>query len=81
MKPEALKSIKSFIVELGLYALVVVGYFLAVLHYLGGWLYELFKHERKLYAAVALGLIIGQGVMLEVVTRALLAFVKPRTED
>jgi len=81
MKPEARKSLKSFVVELGLYALAVAVYFGLVLHYLGGWLYELFKHERHLYAAVALGLIVGQGILLEVVTRVLLAFINPRTED
>jgi hypothetical protein len=81
MNRELRSSIKSFLIELGLYALLVVVYFFLVLRFLGSWLQHLFQHERRLYAAVALLLIVGQGLFLEVLTRALLAFIKPRTEE
>ncbi len=73
-------SLKSFFVELAVYAAFVAIYFLAVLHLLGNWLNHLFERERHVYAAVALGLIIGQGFLLELCTRRLLAWIKPRSE-
>jgi hypothetical protein len=71
-------SPRSFLVEFGVYGALVTGYFFLVLHLLGGWLLRLFQSNRPLYAAAALGLIIGQGVVLELLTRLLLAWVKPR---
>ncbi len=71
-----LKSLfKSFSVEFLIYSTLVVGYFFLVLHFLGNWLNQLFAHERKTYAAVALLLIVGQGVLLEGLTRYLVHFV------
>lgn len=67
--------------EFVLYVAVVAGYYFLVLHYLGGWLQELFEGSRLVYAWVALALIVGQGVALDVVIRLLLAWIKPRTED
>ena len=78
---ELRSSIKSFLIELVVYALLVVGYFFLVLRFLDAWLHRLFLDERRTYAAVALLLIIGQGLLLEVLTRALLAVIKPRTEE
>jgi hypothetical protein len=72
---------KSFTVELAVYAVLVVAYVLLVLHFLGGWLSELFREERKLYAVVALVLIIGQGYALELITRALLGLIKGKREE
>jgi len=81
MNPEVKSSLKSFLIELVLYAALVVGYFVLVLNFLGGWLYRLSETNHRVYAAVALGLIVCQGIVLEVLTRLLLAFIKPRTED
>ncbi len=73
-------SLRSFLAELAVYAVLVTGYYFLVLHYLGGWLYRLFTSERRLYAGMALALIVLQGIALETLTRWLLAWVKPRTE-
>ena len=81
MKQELKYSLKSFLLELLVYAGLVTLYYLSVLHFLGGSLKNLFLHDRKLYAGIALGLIIGQGLLLEILTRLLLAWIKPRTED
>lgn len=59
---------KVFAIELALYAVLVTGYFFAVLHFLGGWLKELFDQHRTVYAFVALALIVLQGVALESLT-------------
>ena len=81
MNREARSSLKSFIIELLVYAVLVLGYFFLVLHFLGERLYEIFERDRRLYAAIALALIVGQGILLEALTTALLALIKPRMED
>jgi hypothetical protein len=81
INPEIKNWLKSFIMELVVYAALVVGYYFLVLHFLGDWIFQLFKDDRKIYAATALGLIVGQGIALEALTRALLAIAKPRAED
>jgi len=73
-------SLRSFFIELVVYAVLVAAYFFLVLHFLGGWLYHLFAHDRRTYAVVALALIVGQGFLLETFTRLLLAWIKPRAE-
>ena len=80
MDREVKSSLISFFIELLIYAGLVVAYYFLVLHLLGDWLQRLFEHERELYAVTALILIICQGLILEVLTRLLLAFTKPRTE-
>ncbi len=80
MEREVEKSLKSFFLELIVYAALVTVYFFAVLHFLGDWLYRLFEDDRRIYAIVALCLIVGQGFLLELLTRSLLTLIKPRTE-
>jgi hypothetical protein len=63
---EPLPSLKTFLLELLLYALLLVGYFALVLHYLGGWFKDLFDHDRRLFAVAALLVMIGQAVGLEI---------------
>ncbi len=80
MKREVLSALRTFLIEMAVYAVLVVAYFFLVLHLLGGWLEGLFEQDRRVYAAVALGLMLGQGVLLELLTRGLLRFVKSRRE-
>lgn len=79
MNQELKSSLKSFVVELAVYAVLVVAYFFLILNFLGDWLHQLYAEDRKTYAAVALVLIIVQGVVLEVLTRVLLNVIKLRT--
>jgi len=37
-KTEVRRTLRAFLVELLVYAVLVTGYFFAVLHFLGGWL-------------------------------------------
>jgi hypothetical protein len=76
MKRELRNSLTSYLVELCVYAVLVVAYYFLVLHLLGGWLHRLFVQNPRVYAGVALGLIVGQGLLLEALTRLLLALVK-----
>jgi hypothetical protein len=80
MKKETVKTLRAFAIELVVYALLVVAYFFVVLHFLGGWLYQLEIHHRYTYAGVAILLIIGQAVVLENVTTLLLRIIRGRSE-
>jgi len=81
MKPELKASIKRYALELVVYSLLVAGYYLLVLHLLGGLLADIYFHERKVYAALALGLIVAQGFVLEILTRFILSWMEPRRES
>ena len=72
--------LRAFAIELVIYTILVTGYFFVALHFLGVWLKDIFDHERTLYAVVALALIVGQGVVLELLTTWLLRILgkKPR---
>jgi hypothetical protein len=64
------------LLELTVYAGFVFAYLFAVMHFLADRVNELFGDSRKLYAAVALGLIVVQGVTLEWLTRMLLKLIR-----
>lgn len=70
------KTILWFLVELAAYALFVLAYYLAVLHFWRDWLKQLYDQDRLLYALATLGLIIGQALVLELVTAALRRFTR-----
>jgi hypothetical protein len=63
---ERLSNWKTFVVELLLYAVLLLAYFAFVLHYLGGWFKDLFDHDRNLFAIMALVVMITQTVVLEI---------------
>ena len=67
---KALKDyLKSMAVELPIYGVFVTIYIIVVLKYLRKPLLDWFTSNRELYALVALGLIVGQGFVLELTTR------------
>jgi hypothetical protein len=76
MKKELKSVFKSFSIELPVYSVLVVVYFFLVLHFLGNWLYYLFEKERRTFALVSLLLIVGQGIVLEILTSALLRVIR-----
>ena len=80
MKKDAAKTLRAFLIELAVYAVLVVAYFFLVLHLLGAWLLQLETHHRYTYAGVAILLIIGQAVVLESVTTMLLRIIRGRSE-
>ncbi|HLH54054.1 MAG TPA: hypothetical protein VKY92_10625 [Verrucomicrobiae bacterium] len=80
MKRELKSWLKAFVLELLVYAILVAVYYFLVLHFLGTPLKNFYVQNRKLYAALALALIVGQGLLLEVITRQFIAWVKPRSE-
>ncbi|MBN1148528.1 MAG: hypothetical protein JXA78_14815 [Anaerolineales bacterium] len=62
------RLLRNFAIELGIYGILVVAYFLVVLRILGEPLTKLFHQCLEVYAILALLLIIGQGVILEAIT-------------
>ncbi len=58
--------------EFGLYAVLVVAYMFVILHFFGDLLTALFKGDRVMYAALALGLMVLQGIFLETLTTFLI---------
>jgi len=77
-KKEQTKTFRAFLVELAIYVVFVTVYFFLVLHFLAGWLQDLHLRHVKLYAFMAIVLIIGQAVLLEMVTTWLLRFLRRR---
>ncbi len=73
-------SLKSFLIELVVYAVFVVAYFALVLHFLGGWFKDLSDHHRWGYAAAGLAAVLGQAAVLEIITTALLRFIRSKTD-
>ncbi len=80
MKRSPIRSLRAFLIEAAVYAALVFAYYFLVLHLLGDWLYDLFKRNVNGYTAVAIALIIAQGLALEWMTRFLLGLFGPRTE-
>jgi len=75
MKGNPRSLLRNFILEMVLYGVLVVAYFLVVLRFLGEPLMELYESSLPLYAVAALLLIVAQGVVLEWVTSFLVNLV------
>ncbi len=80
MKSVKLSPLFHLILELILYAVLVSGYLILVLHFLVDWLKELFTKQREVYAFVAILLMIGQAVGLERLTASLVHLTRKRRE-
>lgn len=80
MKIQAAKTLRAFLFELLVYAILVVAYFFFVLHFLGESLHQLQMHHRYTFAGVSILLIIGQAVVLEGITTFLLRLFSGRSE-
>lgn len=60
--------IRNFLLELFIYAILLVVYFLLVLRFLGAPLNQLFHLNPAVYSGASLVLIVVQGVALEWIT-------------
>ena len=78
MKKETALTVRAFLIELVIYAVLVVGYFFLVLHFLGEGLQQLEKNHRYAYAGLTILLMIGQAVLLQNVTTFLLRLIRGR---
>lgn len=71
--PSVRKLFINFAIELVVYGILVLGYFLLVLRYLNSILTELYENNMAIYAFLGLGLVVAQGVVLEYVTSFILS--------
>lgn len=69
-------SMRELLVELVLYAVLVVGYLWGVLLLIDHWVVDLAADPGLAYAVVAVGLIVGQGFLLDIVVETLLRLVR-----
>ena len=79
-QPQSSSTVAWFLVEMAIYAVFVFAYYLAVLHSSRDWLKELYDEHKSLYAVVALALIVGQVVLLELVTEALFRLIRGKNQ-
>lgn len=68
--------IRNMMIEVVIYASLLIIYFLIVLQFLGDWLYGLFNSNMSVYTAVGLGILVVQAVALESLTSFLMNFLK-----
>jgi hypothetical protein len=75
-KMEPRKLFKNLLFEIIIYSLLIFGYYLLVLRWLGDWISSIFNSNLYLYAFVGLGLIFTQAVLLDILTSFLMKFFK-----
>ena len=79
-RAQRISTMAWYLVEMAIYAVFVFAYYLAVLHSSRGWLKELYDEHKSLYAVVALALIVGQVVLLELVTDGLFRLIRGKNK-
>jgi len=80
MDAKSRDSLISILIEVVVYAALVLAYFFLVLHFLGGWLLDIYQRDKRIYAVLALFLIVCQGVVLETLTTALLKWIRSKLD-
>ncbi len=75
-KMEPRKLFRNLMVEIIIYSLLIIGYYLLVLRWLGDWIGSIFESNLYIYAFAGLGLIFVQAVVLDIVTSFLMKYIK-----
>lgn len=70
------KLLRNLIFEIIIYGLLIFGYYLVVLRWLGEWIKSIFDSNLYVYGLAGLGLIFVQAVILDIVTSFLMKFIK-----
>lgn len=73
MKPKTRRLLRNLALEVIVYSILLLSYFLIVLRYLGEPLNELFHQSLIVYAGATLLLIVAQSVALDFITSFLVA--------
>ena len=63
--PDVRRILRNLAIEMVLYAILLIGYFLVVLQYVAQPLANYFNSNLTAYAFIGLGLIIAQAVLLD----------------
>jgi hypothetical protein len=80
VKTKTVKTLRAFALELVVYGIFVAIYFLLVLHFLGPILGALEKDHIDIYALLCVGSILGQSILLELLTTFLLRVLGGRSK-
>jgi hypothetical protein len=72
MNADTRKRLRTFGIQMIIYALLVTIYLYLVWRYLGDWLLTLYQDNLPLYAVVCLAFIVVQAVVLDTVTTYLM---------
>ena len=75
-KMEPRKLFRNLLIEIIIYSLLILGYYLLVLRWMGDWIASMFASNLTIYAFVGLGLIFTQAVLLDFITSFLMKFIK-----
>ncbi len=73
MKPKTRRLLRNLVLEVIVYSILLLVYFLIVLRFLGEPLNELFHQSLVVYAGATLLLIVAQSVALDFITSFLVA--------
>jgi hypothetical protein len=73
VKPKTRRLLRNLVLEVIVYSILLLVYFLIVLRYLGEPLNELFHQSLVVYAGATLLLIVAQSVALDFITSFLVA--------
>ena len=75
-KMEPRKLFRNLLIEIIIYSLLIAGYYLLVLRWMGDWIASIFNSDLVLYAFAGLGLIFVQAVLLDILTSFLMKYIK-----
>jgi hypothetical protein len=75
-KMEPRKLLRNLVIEIIIYSLLIFGYYMLVLRWLGDWISDMFSADLYLYAFAGLVLIFVQAVLLDILTSFLMKYVK-----
>lgn len=75
-KEDRKNYIRNMLIEIAIYAALLVIYFLVVLQLLGDWLYGLFNSNLVVYSIVGISVLVIQAVVLESITSFLMDFLR-----
>ena len=75
-KMEPRKLFRNMLIEIIIYSLLIFGYYLLALRWMGDWMASVFNSNLYLYAFSGLFLIITQAVLLEMLTSFLMKYIK-----
>ena len=67
---------RNLLIEIVIYGVLIFGYYLMVLRWLGDWMMSIFQSDLILYAVTGLGLIVVQAALLDLVTSFLMKYIK-----
>lgn len=78
MKARGALPLKFFLLEMAIYSPLVVAYLLLVLGWLNEAVFLLYQENLRLYAVAAVLLVLGQALVLEIITSGLVRWLHGR---